>query len=168
MWWSWVLKNWENKGRWCPERKMNFRIAEYNDRYRDQVLAVWEASVRATHNFLISEDIDFFKSIVTTIDFNQFEMRLALSEDDKVLGFLGVADKKLEMLFLRPDAIGKGIGRALTRFAIDELNVNEVDVNEGNTNAVAFYQHFGFEQYDRTHLDSSGKPYPILMMGLKG
>lgn len=145
---------------------MDFFIKKYDDRYRDQVLRVWEASVRATHDFLRPEDIDFFKAIVETIDFNQFDVRLALS-GDKVLGFLGVAGNKLEMLFLDPESIGKGVGKALTRLAIDELHVTEVDVNEGNTNAVAFYKHFGFEQYDRTPLDSSGKPYPILMMRLR-
>lgn len=145
---------------------MTFTIKKYDDRYRDQVLRVWEASVRATHDFLKPEDIDFFKAIVETIDFNQFDVRLALS-GDKVLGFLGVAGNKLEMLFLDPESISKGVGKALTRLAIDELHVTEVDVNEGNTNAVAFYKHFGFEQYDRTALDSSGKPYPILMMRLK-
>lgn len=145
---------------------MDFTIEKYSDQYREQVLKVWESSVRATHDFLIPEDIDFFKAIVVTIDFNQFDVRLALS-DDKVLGFLGVAERKLEMLFLDPESIGKGVGKALTRLAIDELHVTEVDVNEGNTNAVAFYKHFGFEQYDRTPLDSSGKPYPILMMRLK-
>ena len=145
---------------------MTFTIKKYDHRYRDHVLRVWEASVRATHDFLKPEDIDFFKAIVETIDFNQFDVRLALS-GDKVLGFLGVAGNKLEMLFLDPESIGKGVGKALTRLAIDELDVTEVDVNEGNTNAVAFYKHFGFEQYDRTPLDSSGKPYPILMMRLK-
>ena len=66
----------------------------------------------------------------------------------------------------RTQAKGKGIGKAITKFAIHELKVNEVDVNEGNTNGVEFYKHFGFEQYDRTPIDSTGKPYPILMMRL--
>ena len=145
---------------------MNFIIVRYDDRYREQVLKVWEASVRATHDFLKAEDIDFYKAIVETIDFNQFEVRLAMSEHNDVLGFLGVAANKLGMLFLQPDYRGKGIGKALTRLAIDELNVTEVDVNEGNTNAVGIYKYFGFEQYDRSPLDSSGKPYPILMMRL--
>lgn len=145
---------------------MKFRIEKYSDDYREQLLSVWEASVRATHHFLVPEDIEFFKSIVVTIDFNQFDVRLALSKNDEVLGFLGVADAKLEMLFLRPDCIGKGIGKALTEFAISELKVTGVDVNEGNANAVAFYKHMRFEVYDRSQLDSSGKPYPILKMRL--
>lgn len=144
---------------------MNFIIERYDNRYRGQVLMVWEASVRATHHFLEPTDIAFYKAIVETIDFSQFDVRLALS-GDKVLGFLGVAENKLEMLFLDPTCIGKGVGKALTRFAIDKLNVTEVDVNEGNSNAVQFYRHFGFEVYDRTPVDSTGKPYPLLLMRL--
>ncbi|MEQ8425872.1 MAG: GNAT family N-acetyltransferase, partial [Cyclobacteriaceae bacterium] len=146
---------------------MKFRIDKYNDTYRQQVLEVWEASVRATHHFLNSDDIDFYKAIVSKIDFNQFTVYLSLSDKDEVLGFLGVADKKLEMMFLKPECIGKGIGRALTSLAIDELHVTEVDVNEGNVNAVIFYKSFGFEEYDRTELDSTGMPYPILKMRLR-
>jgi len=131
------------------------------------VLEVWEASVRATHQFLKPEDIDFYKSIVWDIDFNEFDVFLSLSEADEVLGFLGVAENKLEMLFLKPTYIGMGIGKALTEYAIKELQVTEVDVNEGNTNAVEFYKRIGFEVYDRTPLDSTGKPYPILKMRLK-
>jgi putative acetyltransferase len=135
--------------------------------YRQKMLQVWEASVRATHHFLDPEDIDFYKSIVDKIDFSQFTVYLILSDEDEVLGFLGVADKKLEMLFVKPECIGKGIGRTLTMLAIEDLNVTEVDVNEGNVNAVIFYESFGFEVYDRTPIDDTGKPYPILKMRLK-
>lgn len=145
---------------------MNFIIEKYEDRYRDQILTVWEESVRATHDFLDPNDIDFYKSIVKDINFNAFQVFCAITKNEGVFGFVGVAEQKLEMLFLRPNCIGKGIGKALTRLAIDELNVMEVDVNEGNVNAVAFYKQFGFEVYDRTPLDSTGKPYPILMMRL--
>ena len=45
--------------------------------------------------------------------------------------------------------------------------VNKVDVNEQNPQALGFYQHYGFEVIDRSPLDGSGKPYPILHMALK-
>jgi putative acetyltransferase len=83
-----------------------------------------------------------------------------------MIGILGVANRKLEMLFLSPDVIGKGVGRKLMEFVLNDLHVNQVDVNEGNTNATGFYQKFGFKVYDRTPLDDHGKPYPILKMRL--
>lgn len=142
------------------------RILKYNDEFRSELTDVWEASVRATHNFLDPSDIDFFKTLVQGIDFNAFDVYCAFDETNRMVGILGVAEGKLEMLFIRPDQIGKGVGRLLMQFVLSTLNVTKVDVNEGNTNAIAFYKKFGFVVYDRTALDDHGKPYPILKMKL--
>lgn len=130
-------------------------------------MEVWEQSVRATHLFLKIEDIAFYKSIVEKMDFSAFDV-YCVFDSVCMVGILGVANHKLEMLFLRPGYIGKGIGRYLMNFVLRELGVNQVDVNEGNAAAVAFYEKFGFQCYDRTALDDSGRPYPILKMRLPG
>ena len=83
-----------------------------------------------------------------------------------MIGILGTSDGKLEMLFLVPECIGMGIGKFLIEFVLYELKVTQVDVNEGNLNAVNFYKHFGFKVYARQPLDDSDKPYPILKMSL--
>lgn len=145
---------------------MDIIIEKYKDAYKSQVLTVWEQSVRATHSFLLESDIDFYKSIVQEIDFNSFIVYCSLAENQEVVGFLGVADDKLEMLFLKPEYIGKGIGGQLMKFALDELRVTTVDVNEENTHAVEFYKKYGFKVFDRTPVDSTDKPYPILKMKL--
>ncbi len=144
---------------------MPIQILKYNDTFRKELIDVWEASVRATHHFLEPGDIDFFKTLVEGIDFNTFDVYCAF-DNNKMIGILGVADRKLEMLFISPDNIGKGFGRELMKFILDELNVDQVDVNEGNINATEFYKKFGFKVYDRTPLDDHGKPYPILKMRL--
>ncbi|PHO19362.1 hypothetical protein CPU12_00870 [Malaciobacter molluscorum LMG 25693] len=38
-----------------------------------------------------------------------------------MLAFIGVADSKIEMLFVDPDYIGQKIGRKLTKYAIENL-----------------------------------------------
>lgn len=88
-------------------------------------------------------------------------------EDEAVIGFLGVANKKIEMLFLLPVYIGKGWGRLMVNFAISNLQAYTVDVNEQNLSAVAFYKKLGFEVYERTLVDDQGKGYPLLRMKLK-
>lgn len=128
-----------------------------------RILEIWEASVRATHLFLSAEDIEFFKRLVSGIDFTSFQVYV-IGEAEKVDGFLGIEDGKVEMLFLDPAQIGKGFGKALLHFALLDLGATKVDVNEQNLNAVAFYQSKGFQTYNRTETDSSGKPYPILEM----
>lgn len=145
---------------------MNYELKKYEDAYRHELIDVWESSVRATHHFLKDEDILFYKSLVEGIDFHEFEVYCSFSAENELIAFMGVAENKLEMLFLKPDFIGKGLGKQLTLFAIKTLNINEVDVNEGNINAVKFYEKIGFKTYDRTPLDGCGKPYPILKMRL--
>nr|WP_288935029.1 GNAT family N-acetyltransferase [uncultured Allomuricauda sp.] len=131
------------------------------------LVEVWEASVRATHDFLKEEDIRYFRPLILNAYLDAVELRCARDGQGIVLGFLGVADHNLEMLFIHPDNRGMGIGRKLLDFAIDELEVQKVDVNEQNEQAVGFYEHYGFEVIGRSALDASGKPYPILHMKLK-
>jgi putative acetyltransferase len=90
-----------------------------------------------------------------------------LTEDDLVIGFIGVADKKIEMLFLDPKYFGQGLGKMLMNFAISELAADKVDVNEQNIKAVNFYKKFGFEIIERTEKDDQGRNYPLLRMKLK-
>lgn len=144
---------------------VKFEILPYTSEYRQQLLTVWERSVLATHDFLASADFEEIRELVGSIDFSHFEV-FCLVNDGEVLGFVGVADQKVEMLFLDPDSIGKGLGKQLLRFAVNELNADLVDVNEQNLNAVKFYRNFGFEVYERTDKDDQGRDYPLLRMRL--
>lgn len=144
---------------------IKFEITKYSDIYRQQVLTVWERSVLATHDFLVPTDFSEIKELVNTINFNDFQV-FCLVNEKTVLGFIAVLNEKVEMLFLDPEYFGKGFGQKLLNFAIKELNVNSVDVNEQNTKALKFYQKFGFEIFERTDKDDQGKDYPLLRMKL--
>ncbi len=139
------------------------KIQKYSDSYHDQLLLVWEKSVLATHDFLTNEDFHSIKDVVRTIDFNAIDV-YCLTKNSKLLGFLGVLDRKVEMLFLSPECFGQGLGKKLIEFAIDELKANKVDVNEQNLRAVNFYKKLGFKTYERTEKDDQGKEYPLLRM----
>jgi putative acetyltransferase len=140
-------------------------IQPYNEAHRVQIISVWERSVRATHSFLDPSDIEYFKQIVQEINFNAFSVHCLVNET-KVIGFVGVADHSIEMLFLDPDFIGQGHGKKLIQFAMENLQANKVDVNEQNVNAVNFYSKYGFVAYYRTDKDPQGKHYPIIKMKL--
>jgi putative acetyltransferase len=146
---------------------MSLSIVLYSEDMRQPIVETWESSVRATHNFLKEEDIQFFKSFVSNMDFNSLTVYCGLTEQKELVGFLGVDNHKLEMLFLNPQHIGKGYGKILLDYAVKKLEANELDVNEDNKNAVGFYKKYGFEVTERTPLDGTGKPYPILKMKLK-
>lgn len=131
-----------------------------------EVVDVWEASVRATHHFLTEEDIQFFKPLILNDYLKAVELAGVRDEQGKILGFLGVADRKIEMLFIHPATRGKGIGKTLLNHAITQLQATKVDVNEENPQAVGFYQHLGFRTVSRSELDPAGKPFPMLHLEL--
>ena len=144
---------------------IKLEIVEYNDSYREQILAVWENSVLVTHAFLTSSDFEEIKELAKGINFNDFQV-FCLVNESVVLGFIGVVNKKVEMLFLDPEYFGQGLGQRLLNFAVKELNADKLDVNEQNTKALKFYQKFGFETFERTDKDDQGRNYPLLRMKL--
>ena len=145
----------------------NFEIKPYTEIYRQQLLKIWEKSVLATHDFLTSADFEEIKEFVSNVDFRDFNI-FCLTKGDLVLGFIGVVDKKVEVLFLDPEYFGQGFGQRLLNFAVEELNADKLDVNEQNTKALKFYQKFGFEIFERTEKDDQGRNYPLLRMKLVG
>ncbi len=145
----------------------NFSIQPYQQSFREQILTVWERSVLATHDFLADSDFHEIKKMVETIDFSEFEVHCLLDDQYQVLGFLGVMNRKVEMLFIDSEWIGKGLGKRLLDFALEQLNCFEVDVNEQNLTALGFYEKAGFVMVSRSEKDSAGMEYPILHLRLK-
>ncbi|CAM3034085.1 GNAT family N-acetyltransferase [Vibrio neptunius] len=131
-----------------------------------EMLDVWENSVRATHDFITEEDIEFFKPIIIEQAFPAVTLKCIKNETGNILGFVGVHEAKVEMLFVLDAARGKGVGKALLQYAIKHLGVNKVDVNEQNPMAVDFYKHMGFHVESRSPVDDMGKPFPLLHMTL--
>lgn len=129
---------------------------------------MWEASVRATHDFVSEADIALFRPLVSEALASE-TLAAACVRDaaGAVSGFIGVADGKVEMLFIAPDGRGQGAGRALLTYAIEQWDAHTLDVNEQNPQAVGFYQRMGFEIVGRSERDGMGKPYPLLHMRLK-
>ncbi|MES2655436.1 MAG: GNAT family N-acetyltransferase [Bacteroidota bacterium] len=138
-------------------------LIPYKEKFREQLIAVWEKSVSATHHFVTPEEVARLKELVKQIDFNSFSVYCLVAES-KVLGFLGVEDQVIESLFLDPDYIGQKLGAKLMNFAINELKADKVNVNEQNLDAIKFYSKFGFVTYERTEKDDYGNDYPILKM----
>ena len=89
------------------------------------------------------------------------------TENGETLGFMGIENQRLEMLFLSPAERGKGLGRQLLQYGMKNYGLQELTVNEQNPQAVGFYEHLGFETYKRTECDEEGNPYPLLYMKLK-
>ena len=128
-----------------------------------QLIPIWESSVKATHDFLKKEDFLYYKSQLP-IYFEAVDLYGYYNDDDQIVAFMGVNEENMEMLFVDQAYRGQGIGRQLTKFAIEQLGVFRVDVNEQNVQAIDFYLRLGFKMVSRSKLDSSNRPYPILHM----
>lgn len=132
-----------------------------------EILEVWENSVRATHDFLEEKDIQYYKPLILNKYLDSIDIYCVRNEFNKMIAFLGISGKHIEMLFIDPAERGRGLGKQLICFAITQLKTQTVDVNEQNLQTVGFYKKMGYEITGRDELDSSGKPYPILHLQLK-
>lgn len=143
--------------------------SERTEKLVANLLEIWEKSVLATHTFLPEQEILKIKEYVPGAICN-VETLLILREDDKksrLLGFMGIENKKIEMLFLSPDTRGKGFGKMLVQYGIENYSAAEVSVNEQNPKAKGFYEHLGFKTYRTSATDEQGNPYPIAWMKLE-
>ena len=145
------------------------KIVEVTDRIApllEQLLKVWESSVKATHLFLSEDEIESIKKYVPQALKEIPFLILAENENQIPIGFMGIAGQHLEMLFISHEERGKGLGKELLKYGIEKYSVNDLAVNEQNPFAKGFYEHMGFEVYKRTECDEQGNPYPLLYMRL--
>ena len=132
----------------------------------EQLLAVWEGSVRATHLFLSDAEIKHIRAYVPQALGGVAHLIVAEEQAGEPVAFMGTDGERLEMLFLSPTERGRGLGRQLVELGVRQYGVREVTVNEQNPQAVGFYEHIGFRTYKRTDHDEEGGPYPLLYMRL--
>lgn len=133
-----------------------------------RLVEIWEAAVRQTHHFLSESDIAYFRPLVRDQFLYMVDLAAIRDSGQNVIGFAGVAEGKLEMLFVDPLWHGRGHGWRLLRHAVENMGAYLVDVNEQNPQAVGFYKRVGAEVIGRSEQDSMGKPFPLLHMRLPG
>lgn len=131
-----------------------------------ELLDIWEDSVRATHKFLSDAEVNKIKEYVPQAIGGVENLIVAENDSNEIIAFMGTENNRLEMLFVASAQTGKGVGKKLIQYGIENYGVREVTVNEQNPQAVGFYMHLGFETYKRTECDEEGNPYPLLYMKL--
>jgi putative acetyltransferase len=145
-------------------RHTTITLATESDRPR--LMQVWEASVRATHQFLSEQDLLVIIPAAREELARIAPIHCLRDPAGSVYAFIAVEHARIEMLFVAPTHRGIGAGRRLVEYAIETLGARQVDVNEQNDLAVGFYQRLGFRTLDRSALDPQGLPLPILHMEL--
>ena len=140
------------------------KIVKCNKADYTTLSAIWERSVRATHDLLDEDTITEIKAALEPSYFPNVEL-YAVSHNGSLAGFIGLRDDMIEMLFIDSRSRGQGYGSSLIEFALDH-GATQVDVNEQNPRALAFYQAKGFKIIGRDNSDETGRPYPILHLSL--
>lgn len=131
-----------------------------------RLLDIWISAVKATHDFLLPEDFEYYKSQLVSSYFPSVKLFIC-KIDGIITGFAGIYENKIEMLFVHNDYRGRGMGKELLQYLVNRFGVNEVEVNEQNLQAIGFYKSFGFITKKRSDFDSAGRPYPLITMVLK-
>ena len=98
----------------------------------NELTAVWEASVKATHHFLSESYIYFLKPLIRNEYLKNVDLFCIRDTKKNIAAFMGLLNRKIEMLFVRPDMRGNGLGKKLLDYAISLKGANRVDVNEQN------------------------------------
>lgn len=147
---------------------MNWQLAKAEPHEHERLVDIWERAVRATHHFLAESDIQFYHRIVRDEALGAVELWVARDAHGAPVGFMGLDGERIEMLFVDPDYHGQRIGSELIGHAERMKGPGlQVDVNEQNEGAYAFYSRYGFVQTGRSEVDGSGKPFPLLHMKLR-
>ena len=146
---------------------MEITLAEKrDDSLIRELTALWRASVEAIHDFLGPADVERIAEYVPNALREVPLLAVARDAGGGALGFAGADGRRLEMLFVAPEARGRGVGTALLAHAVLTWGTRLVDVNEQNPAARSFYEHRGFRVIGRSELDAQGDPYPLLHLEL--
>lgn len=132
----------------------------------EKLVELWEKSVKETHLFLSEDEIESIKMYVPQALKDINTLVIIENEINCPIAFMGVQDEKLEMLFILPKERGKGLGKKLLQYGIENYSIKELTANEQNPLAKGFYEYMGFKVYKRTEYDEQGQPYPLLYMRL--
>lgn len=141
------------------------KIRRADSREMEILIDIWLRSVRATHLFLTESDIEALLVLVRQGVLANLDLWVWSTDADEPVGFIGLGEASVGALFIAPEWLGRGGGKALIQHARQCLKRPlRVDVNEQNRNAVAFYLALGFRVTGRSEVDDGGRPFPLLHM----
>lgn len=131
----------------------------------EDLILIWEDSIRKTHSFLKEENIAKLRPLVKLAIKNMQTLLIAKEKDNHIMGFIAIENKKIEMLFVKPEFAEKGVEKALLLFAVKNYDAMWVDINEQNKKALAFYESMGFVVFCCSKTENA---FPILHMKWNG
>lgn len=127
----------------------------------DDLTDLWERSARSSHAFM--DDGEFVELKPHIRDLLLPSMDVWVAEwDGEMLGFVGARDEHVELLYVSPEAQGKGIGPQLLAHIAEGEGPRSVEVYADNAVGLGFYLSQGFRETRRNPLDAAGRAFAIV------
>lgn len=98
-------------------------VIDRNPLLIEQLLKVWESSVRATHLFLSKDEIENIKKYVPQALEEIPHLFIVENEKQLPVGFMGIIEQHLEMLFIAHEERGKGFGKNCFNMALRNISL---------------------------------------------
>lgn len=87
----------------------------------EELISLWENSVKETHSFLSVKEIEDIKQYVPQALKAIEHLIVEFDDNEKPIAFMGIVGEKFEMLFISPNRMKKGLGRKLLEEAIKTI-----------------------------------------------
>lgn len=127
-----------------------------HDDLPDLLDAWYEASLIA-HPFLDEAFFDAERVLIAEVFLPASDVTVAVA-DERVVGFISMADNEVGGFFVHPAHQRQGHGRELMDAARATRPVLELDVFEANPIGRRFYESYGFREVGRGVDDATGHP----------
>ena len=105
---------------------INMKIIEVQNRSHiliNKLVDVWENSVKATHLFLSAAEIENIKKYVPPALKKIPVLAVVISDDREPTAFMGIDNKRLEMLFVANNMRGMGLCKMLLNYGIENTEL---------------------------------------------
>lgn len=130
----------------------------------DAVVEIWADASAIAHHFLPASFLDHEREEIATVWMPNAETIVAAA-DDGLDGFLSLVGDEVGGIFVRPEAQGRGVGRALLDEARRRRDHLELTVFEKNDRARRFYATYGFVESGRGVHPETGESEIHLRLG---
>ncbi|MEJ7634209.1 GNAT family N-acetyltransferase [Aeromicrobium sp.] len=132
----------------------------------DALTDVWERAARSTHGFMADEEFAELRPRIRDLLLPSMDV-WAASLDDLPVGFVGARHEHVELLYVAPEAQGRGIGPALLSQLADGGGPRTVEVYAANSVGLGFYLSQGFRETRRDPTDVAGRGFAIVHLERK-
>ncbi len=127
----------------------------------DNIMKIWLDSNLEVHNYI---DKNYF---ISNYEYAKEEMKksniFVYEKDRKIYGFIGIADRFIQGIFVSKDSRSKGIGKKLIDYCKEKFDTLTLSVYKKNERAIVFYKRQGFQIQSKS-VDSQTKEIEYVMI----